>query len=272
MKYFTVDKEEDLPRDILLSPSIWIPSTKLKQLFDRILVSFAGDLNQPLILQVRAGDRYETRARFERLVDEKPRLGQINFVDSRELHRVLMDTNPDPTVVLDGDNIPFDLQQIYVSLLMRQRDLTSRVVVLTEKDPGELFEEQRWLGEFRRSFHQTLRWPTLAQRQIGEIANIVNAFMQSIRHDLKDRHDIDFVVKKGGVELFTEFLIGLNPASVHNLWNASKRVVETLLASNESTLSGTSIRNIILMPGSWEKLTARPSRTAEKSDRVVPPA
>ena len=96
--------------------------------------------------------------------------------------------------------------------------------------------------------------------------------MQSIRHDLKDRHDIDFVVKKGGVELFTEFLIGLNPASVHNLWNASKRVVETLLASNESTLSGTSIRNIILMPGSWEKLTARPSRTAEKSDRVVPPA
>ena len=76
-------------------------------------------------------------------MDEKPRLGQINFVDSRELHRVLMDTNPDPTVVLDGDNIPFDLQQIYVSLLMRQRDLTSRVVVLTEKDPGELFEEQR---------------------------------------------------------------------------------------------------------------------------------
>lgn len=280
MSYFTNKKEDDLPRDALPSPSIWVPSTKLKQLFERFLISFAGDLNRPLILQVRMGDRYEIYARFMKLVEEKPRLGHIRFVDSTEVHCVLADTNPYPTVIIDGDNpargkgFPTDVQEIYVELLKRQRDLTPRIVVLTERDPGELYQEGRWLDEFRQSFHQTLRWPPLAERHIGEIANIVNAFMQFIRRDLKDRHDIDFAVKKGGVELFSEALLGLNPECVHNLWNASKRVVDAHLAVGQRMLSGTSLKEILLKSDSWEKLTANHSKSAVEveNERIVPPA
>jgi len=210
-------------------------------------------VNRPTILQVARGDRYELRYRFARMAEEA-RLGQIRFAeDAREIDRVFADTQPDPTVVLDGDHFSIEHQRRF-ERLMRTPDLAPRLIMLTEIDPGELFQQGCWRKKFRSLF-QTYRWPVLQDRDPADIEKIILAFMLAIREELKREHDIDFTMRKGGVELFAKLLIPLKPETVHRLWNASRKLIDELIEADVTELSGTTMRDAVFSQG-WQDLTA----------------
>lgn len=257
---FNIIKESDLPLDQLPAPKIWLelkPGQEVREIFMRIMRTMACDINRPLALQVRRGDRYEVYERFMRLLKEKPRLGRFRFVPAHELHRVLEDTNPDPTVVIDGENVAPRAQSRFVQRLRKHPHHTARTTFLTEADPGELFERGVWSGTFRKAIHQTHRFPALRDRDSDELRQIIRAFMFALQHQLERHHGTAFTIESGGLDFFTEVMIGLEPESVHRLLTACQNCINELLTANTHVLSGETFRKVNLTPSVWNEATGQ---------------
>lgn len=265
MKHFDIVKEEDMPLDVLPAPAIWVPlepTHAVRTLFEGVKRTICCDVNRPIILQVRRGDRYEIRERFTRIVKEKPRIGRFRFIAAREFERVLFDTQPDPTVVIDGENFPYYEQQGFVRMMRQRPAFAPRLVVLTEQDPGELAAGKRWSSEFRSTFHRTYAFPRVTERAPKETELIIGEFLRHLQQDLWKSDQFDLKIHAGGLELFSRMLIAAGPKSVHRLFNGSKKLVRDLLADGKDTVSGNTVSEIVLKSDGWKEATANVRRAA----------
>jgi hypothetical protein len=180
---------------LLPKPQVEIKSRDIKSLMKDMQETLGGRNQRRVILQVRQDDRYELASFFRTLfrrMDLPHHLVETDLAFEERFN----DPNPDAIVVTYGDALPHWSQSTIGERYTRASYLTPYLVVLTERDPGDLYRHGTWTPSFRAAAVRTFKWPSVRDRYEGDLVRLVIAFAGKINPDLRVRQGFaEFYVK-----------------------------------------------------------------------------
>ena len=179
------------------SPQIEIRSSAIHGVLRSMILSLSRPNCQLVALHVHQEDRYECIGLFRKLFE---RLGEFEYRiinGDLEFEERFNDPHPDALILPYGDTLPSWAQRDIVERYRHRPAFAPPVlIVLTEKDPGELCEDGAWTLEFRARLQRSFRFPEVTVRPEADLVKAVIAFGEKLDSSVK--------IRKGAAELYVK--------------------------------------------------------------------